>query len=292
MNSTSNTRIHVLGLGLSYDEAYDLAIEKGIPKRYLDRHDVDDALNDYFSSRGYATVITELPPHEASKYAEDEFDYCIITNFRVVQRDPNSPYNIREDRPRRDEWTERVAGALLPGAEYKGMLMRITYDSWGTVPGLIHTFYKHQARGKPIIQAHGLSPDQTDYRPLLKERAARLRHERAAGFILAFHGKDGLKLAMEKAQATTSVTPITTSFSSDTPTPKALDDKTPTAKYFTRHSGVDYFTCKPVPPPYEEEEEDMKTPTATSSVPSAPLVGCNSDSDEGYFSDKPLVYTR
>ena len=42
MNSTSTYRIHVLGLGLSWDEAYDLAIEKGFSKRYLKRHEVDD----------------------------------------------------------------------------------------------------------------------------------------------------------------------------------------------------------------------------------------------------------
>ena len=131
MNSTSTYRIHVLGLGLSWDEAYDLAIEKGFSKRYLKKHEVDDALNEYFTSRGYATVIHELPPHEASKYAEEEYDYCIITNWKVVRHDPSLPYSIIEERPRLDEWTERVAESLLPGQDYKNVLMRMTFDNWG-----------------------------------------------------------------------------------------------------------------------------------------------------------------
>ncbi|KZV62498.1 hypothetical protein PENSPDRAFT_692445 [Peniophora sp. CONT] len=280
----SSARIHVLGLGLSYDEAYDLAIAMGITKRYLDKHEVDDALNAYFTSRGYATVCMELPAHVAESYAEQEYDYCIITNFRVVRHDPNTPYNIMDERPRADEWTQRVADVLLPGSEYGDILMRMTFDNWGSVPGLIHTFYKHQARGKPIIQADGLSPDQTDYRPILKERAKRLRQERAAGFILALHGPQGLASAT-KSKATTS-----------TADPASWDEKTPKATY-NRHAGGDYFTCKPVVSvtvelDVEEVEDDMKTPTASTFAASVSLEGCNSDSDEGYFSDKPVIATR
>ena len=51
-------------------------------KRYLKKHEVDDALNEYFTSRGYATVIHELPPHEASKYAEEEYDWLKLMDER------------------------------------------------------------------------------------------------------------------------------------------------------------------------------------------------------------------
>ena len=47
----ASVRIHVLGLGLSYDDAYTLARSKGFTERYLDTHDVDDAANLYYEVR-------------------------------------------------------------------------------------------------------------------------------------------------------------------------------------------------------------------------------------------------
>ncbi|VDB89206.1 unnamed protein product [Peniophora sp. CBMAI 1063] len=172
MNPIS-VRIHVLGLGLSYDDAYTLARTKGVPERYLDTHDVDDALNAYFTRRGHATACMELLPHE--RPAGTDFEYCIITNFRVVSRHHQSKWNIREERPCADEWTARVSEALLPGADYQSMLMRMTLEDWGAAPAFIERFYKHQSSGKHMIQSSNLSPDQTDYRPIIKERAARVR---------------------------------------------------------------------------------------------------------------------
>ena len=124
-------RIHVLGLGLSYDDAYNLARAKGVPERYLDTHDVDDALNAYFTRRGHATACVELLPHE--RPAGTDFEYCVITNFRVVstRHQSKSAWNIFDERPRADEWTARVSEALLPGANYQGLLMRMVLEEWG-----------------------------------------------------------------------------------------------------------------------------------------------------------------
>ncbi|KZV62496.1 hypothetical protein PENSPDRAFT_692443 [Peniophora sp. CONT] len=174
MNMPTSVRIHVLGLGLSYDDAYTLARNKGVPERYLETHDVDDALNTYFARRGHATYCIDLLPHE--RPVGTDFEYCIITNFRIVSHhnQKKSAWDIFEERPREDEWTQRVCEALLPGADLRSMLMRLTLEDWGAAPMFIERFYKHQSCGKPMVQADGLSPDQTDYNPIIKERDARL----------------------------------------------------------------------------------------------------------------------
>lgn len=183
--------------------------------------------------------------------------------------------------------------------------MRTQSDKSIAVPGLIHTFYKHQARGKPIVQVSGCSPDQTDYRPILKERAARHRRENGVGALVRWRPSELLTRQQRSKLATTVTTACGHNSDSD------WDQKTPTAPtaapvYALSSGGSDYFAYEPDSASDSESsdpdhEAHMKTPKALTAVGVPWAHGCESesnspdsrsDSDEGYFSDKSIICTR
>ena len=58
----------------------------------------------------------------------------------------------------------------MPVSILSSAMSNIGADVQRPAPAFIERFYKHQSSGKHMIQASSLSPDQTDYRPILKER--------------------------------------------------------------------------------------------------------------------------
>ena len=105
-----------------------------------------------------------------------------------------------------------------------------------------------------MIQSSGLSPDQTDYRPILKERAARIRLQNASNTNTLNTNANTQVAARAAASIPTKTQPIP-------------------------------VTTIPSPPAHASEPQLHQNKAAQTNLKTstAPLDGC--ESDEGYFSD-------
>ena len=133
-------------------------------------------------------------------------------------------------------------------------MSRISAHVQCPAPAFIERFYKHQSSGKHMIQSSGLSPDQTDYRPILKERAARIRLQNASNTNAPNTNANTQVAARDAASIPTKTQPI--------PVTTILSPPAHASE------------------PQLHQNEAAQTNSKTSA---APLDGC--ESDEGYFSD-------